>query len=134
MSLIPTKIWNFVQDQIYTHLATICKLSFSAGMLPTILKIAKVIPIHKKDSKLGFSDYGCISVIQYWPEFWETNAQKTYWISWGKINLQLQTIWFPKRCLNKQCNFKSARKHPESTKWQINCMWDLYWPWAFDTE
>ena len=46
---ILTKILHLVQDQISKHLATICSLSFSKGIFPTILKTAKVIPIHKKD-------------------------------------------------------------------------------------
>ena len=49
---ISTKILHLVQDQISKHLGTVCNLSFSTGIFPTILKIARVIPIHKKDSKL----------------------------------------------------------------------------------
>ena len=33
------------------------KISFSTGVFPSILKTAKVIPVHKKDSKLDFSNY-----------------------------------------------------------------------------
>ena len=33
------------------------KISFSSGVFPSILKTAKVIPVHKKDSKLDFSNY-----------------------------------------------------------------------------
>ena len=54
---IPTKILHLVQDQISKNLATISNLSFSTGIFPTILKTAKVIPIHKKDSKLEVSNY-----------------------------------------------------------------------------
>ena len=46
---IPTKILHLVLDQISKHLATIYNLSFSTGIFP-ILKTAKVIPIHKKNS------------------------------------------------------------------------------------
>ena len=52
-----------VQDQISKHLATICNLSFSTGIFPTILKTTKVIPIHKKDSRLEVSNYGPISLL-----------------------------------------------------------------------
>ena len=48
---IPTKILHLIQDQISKYVATICNLSFSTGIFPTILKTAKVIPIYKKDSK-----------------------------------------------------------------------------------
>ena len=60
---IPTKILHLVQDQIYKHLATICSLSFCTGICPTIMKTAKVIPIHKKDSKLEVSNYRPISLL-----------------------------------------------------------------------
>ena len=50
----------------------------------------------------------------------------TYWISWGKTNLLLQTAWFLKRFLKKTCHFKSARNHSESSRWKIpNCMWEF---------
>ena len=49
---IPTNVLHLLQDQISNHLATICNFSFSAGIFPAILKTAKVIPIHKKNSKL----------------------------------------------------------------------------------
>ena len=51
---IPAKILHLVQDQISNYLATLGNLSFSVGVFPNILKTAKVIPIHNKDSKLGF--------------------------------------------------------------------------------
>ena len=38
-------------------------MSFSSGVFPSILKPAKVIPVHKKDSKLGFSNYCPISLL-----------------------------------------------------------------------
>ena len=60
---IPTKILHFVQDQISKHLATMCNLSFPAEIFPTILKTAKVIPIHKKDSRLEVSNYRPISLL-----------------------------------------------------------------------
>ena len=59
----PTKILHLVQDQISKHLAIIYNLSFSTGIFPTILKTAKVIPIHKKDSKLEVSNYRPISLL-----------------------------------------------------------------------
>ena len=60
---IPTKILHLVQDQTSKHLATICNLSFSTGIFPTILKTAKVIPIRKKDSRLKVSNYKPISLL-----------------------------------------------------------------------
>ena len=60
---IPTKVLHLIQDQISNHLATICNLSFSTVVFPTILKTAKVVPIHKKNSKLEVSNYRPISLL-----------------------------------------------------------------------
>ena len=49
---IPTRILKLLKKDISTHLVDIFNLSFSSGIYPTPLKTAKVIPIHKKDSKL----------------------------------------------------------------------------------
>ena len=38
-------------------------ISFSSGIYPTLLKPAKVIPIHKKDSKLECSNYRPIPLL-----------------------------------------------------------------------
>ena len=35
-----------------------------AGVFPSVLKTAKVVPLFKKDSKLDYSDYCPISVIK----------------------------------------------------------------------
>ena len=59
---IPIKILH-LQDQISNHYATICNLSFSTGVFPAILKTAKVISIHKKNSKLEVSNYRPISLL-----------------------------------------------------------------------
>ena len=60
---IPTKILHLAEYQIPKLLSTICNLSFSTGIFPIILKAAKVIPIHKKDSKLEVSDHRPISLL-----------------------------------------------------------------------
>ena len=54
---ISTKVLHLLQDQISNHLATICNLSLSARVFLSIQKTAKVIPIHKKNSKLEVSNY-----------------------------------------------------------------------------
>ena len=38
-------------------------MSLSTGIFPTILKVAKVVPFHKKDSILDFSNYCPISLL-----------------------------------------------------------------------
>ena len=46
---LPTKILKLLKNEISTHLADIFNLSFSSGVFPYVLKIAKVIPVHKKE-------------------------------------------------------------------------------------
>ena len=60
---LPTKILELLKNEISTHLADIFNLSFSSGVFPSILKIAKVIPLHKKESKLFYPSYRPISLL-----------------------------------------------------------------------
>ena len=53
---IPTKILKLLKNDVSTQLSDIFKVSFSTGVFPSILKIAKVVPIHKKQSKLVYSN------------------------------------------------------------------------------
>ena len=54
---IPTRILKLLKNDISTQLADIFNISFSTGVFPTILKVVKVVPVHKKYSKLGCSNY-----------------------------------------------------------------------------
>ena len=56
-----TKILKPLKNEISTDLVDVFNLSFSSGVFPSILKIAKVIPVHKKESKLFCSNYRPIS-------------------------------------------------------------------------
>ena len=38
-------------------------MSFSTGKFPSVLKIAKVIPIHKKQSKVDYTNYRPTSLL-----------------------------------------------------------------------
>ena len=60
---IPIKILKLIKNDISSQLADIFNTSFSTGVFPTILKVAKVVPVYKKDSKLGFSNYRPISLL-----------------------------------------------------------------------
>ena len=62
---IPTEILKLLKDDISSQLSEIFNISLSSGVFPSILKTAKVIPIHKKDSKLDFSNYCPISLLSY---------------------------------------------------------------------
>ena len=45
---IPTNILKLLNDEISSHLSNICNMSFSMGVFPSVLKTAKVIPVHKE--------------------------------------------------------------------------------------
>ena len=54
---------KLLKNDISSQLSEIFYISFSPGVFPSILKTAKVIPVHKKDSKLDFSNYIPISLL-----------------------------------------------------------------------
>ena len=60
---IPTEILRQLTDDIFEHLSIIFNISFATGIFPEKLKVAKVIPIHKKDSNLECSNYRPISLL-----------------------------------------------------------------------
>ena len=60
---IPTKILKLLKNDISNQLADMFNLSFSSGIFPTNLKIAQIVPIHKKESKLLCSNYRPISML-----------------------------------------------------------------------
>ena len=60
---IPTEILHLLADSICKPLSIIFNLSFSTGQYPNMLKIAKTIPIFKKDSRLLVSNYRPISLL-----------------------------------------------------------------------
>ena len=60
---IPCKILNLLKKDISKQLADLFNLSLSSGVFPSLLKIAKVVPVHKKDSKLDCRNYYPISLL-----------------------------------------------------------------------
>ena len=60
---IPTKILTLLTDDISEHLSIIFNILFATGIFLEKLKVVKVIPIHKKDSKLEYSNYRSISFL-----------------------------------------------------------------------
>ena len=62
---IPIRILELLKNDISTQLADTFNISFSTGVFPSILKVAKVVPVHKKDSKLDFSNYRPILLLSY---------------------------------------------------------------------
>ena len=53
---IPTTVLKSLKNDISSQLSETFNISFCSGVFPSILKTAKDIPIHKKDSKLDFTN------------------------------------------------------------------------------
>ena len=62
LNSIPVKILNFLKTDISQKLTDIFHMYFSTGQSTSVLKIAKIIPIHKKQSKVHYSNYRSISL------------------------------------------------------------------------
>ena len=60
---IPIKILKVLKNNISSQLGDIFSISLSTGVFPTILKVAKVVPVYKKDSNFDFSNYRPVSLL-----------------------------------------------------------------------
>ena len=60
---IPTKILKLLKNDISSQLYELFNISFSSGVFSSILKTAKIISIHKNNSKQDFSNYRPISLL-----------------------------------------------------------------------
>ena len=60
---IPVYILKILKPFFSDWLAKLINLSFETSVFPDILKVAKVVPIHKKDSKLDHVNYRPISLL-----------------------------------------------------------------------
>ena len=78
LNSIPTAILKLLKNDISSQLSEIFSISFSSGIFPSILKTAKVIPIHKKNSKLDFSNYRPFSLFSNIEKFLERLMYKFF--------------------------------------------------------
>ena len=60
---IPYRILVLLKNEISKQLTDLFKLSFMTVIFPSVLKIAKVVIVFKKDSKLDYSNYRPISLL-----------------------------------------------------------------------
>ena len=60
---IPTKVMKHIKDVISAPLAKLTNRSFLNGVFPNILKIAKVTPIFKSESRVACNNYRPISLL-----------------------------------------------------------------------
>ena len=62
-NVISYRILFLLKNEISKQLSDLCKLSFITGIFPSVLKIPKVVPVFKKDSKSDYSNYHPISLL-----------------------------------------------------------------------
>ena len=60
---IPVKILKLLKNDISQQLSYIFNMSFSTGQFPSVLKIAKAIPIYKKQSIVDYTNYRPLSIL-----------------------------------------------------------------------
>ena len=54
--------WNFLKNDTWKKLSELSNLSLSSGVSSSLLKIAKVVPVYKKDWKLDCYNYFLLSL------------------------------------------------------------------------
>ena len=70
-------------------------MSFTSGVFISALKFAKVVPVHKKDSKLDFSNYRQISLLSNLDKILEKLMYTRIFTFLNNNKLFLPfTIWF----------------------------------------
>ena len=60
---MPVRILKLLKNDISQQLSDIFNMSFLSGQFPSVLKIAKVLPIHRKQSKVDYANYRPISLL-----------------------------------------------------------------------
>ena len=91
------------------------QLSFSTGIFSTILKTAKAIPIHKKDSRLEVSNYRPISLLSNIDKIFE-KLMRSRLIEFLEERQILYYKQFVFRNDFSTNHFKFARNHLESNR------------------
>ena len=113
LNTVSTRALKFVSKIISIPLTNIINNSFTSGIFPDSLKVARVTPIYKEDKKTDFNNYRPISVLPIMSKVFEKLAYKQLY-NFLNINALLE---------NKQYGF---RAHRSTTQAILNFMDYLY--------
>ena len=100
---IPIKLLKLIPDLILLPSCNIINVSFKTGVFPSLLKIDKVIPIHKGGSTQDMNNYHPISLLSIFDKIIEKLMHKTIQLYGRKQYFIAQTIWVQKRELYHKC-------------------------------
>ena len=62
-NIIPPKLIKTIASIISIPISKICNKSFKTNIVPDLLKLSRINPLHKKDSKVKISNYRPISIL-----------------------------------------------------------------------
>ena len=68
---IPPKVIKSIKSDIVSPVTYLCNLSFTTGVVPSALKLAKVVPIYKSGSSFNFTNYRPVSVLCSFSKIYE---------------------------------------------------------------
>ena len=74
----PFKLLMLIPDLLIIHLAHIINMSFNTGVYPDLLKIVKVIPIHKGGSTQEVNNFRPISLLSIFDKIMEKMMHKSF--------------------------------------------------------
>ena len=121
---IPTTILKEFKSKLSQPLSDMINVSFNKGIFPNFLKIANVIPIHKKGEKLDPNNYRPISLLYNISRLYEKamHIQLTNFLRKNKVLFSYQFGFWN----NIQCSFRPHRNDTKcSCQWRL-CLWYLH--------
>ena len=99
---VPVFLLKKFKNFFSVWLSELVNLSFETGIFPDVLKVAKVNPLHKKDSKIDHRNYRPISLLSVISKIFEKLIYKRiYFYLDQKKTYLFQTIWFPWKLFQK---------------------------------